>query len=158
MSLATTFEKIAADRARYSCQVQTLGDCKIPSPVHSQEFIRDGERILSNENEALMKRLEESLGHLPTFERAGPHERIFHDPAWTRVGIVTAGGLCPGLNNVIKGLVEGLSLGYGVRPMGFWSMRTRRFREVPPAVILPCTSGTRLSSSDSSSSGVLSSR
>ena len=115
MSLATTFEKIAADRARYSCQVQTLGDCKIPSPVHSQEFIRDGERILSNENEALMKRLEESLGHLPTFERAGPHERIFHDPAWTRVGIVTAGGLCPGLNNVIKGLVEGLSLGYGVK-------------------------------------------
>ena len=115
MSLATTFEKIASDRARYSCQVPTLGDCKIPSPVHSQEFIRDGERILSNENEALMKRLEESLGHLPTFERAGPHERIFHDPAWTRVGIVTAGGLCPGLNNVIKGLVEGLSLGYGVK-------------------------------------------
>ena len=115
MSLATTFEKIASDRARYSCQVSTLGDCKIPSPVHSQEFIGDGERILSNENEALMKRLEESLGHLPTFERAGPHERIFHDPAWTRVGIVTAGGLCPGLNNVIKGLVEGLSLGYGVK-------------------------------------------
>ena len=115
MSLESTFEKIAADRERYSCQVTRLGECKIPTPVRSQEFIRDGERILSNENEALMKRLEESLGHLPTFERAGPHEKIFHDPAWTRVGIVTAGGLCPGLNNVIKGLVEGLCLGYGVK-------------------------------------------
>ena len=108
MSLESTYEKIAADRERYSCQVPQLGACKIPSPVHSQEFISDGERILSNENETLMKRLAESLGHLPTFERAGPHEKIFHDPAWTRVGIVTAGGLCPGLNNVIKGLVEGL--------------------------------------------------
>ena len=98
MSLESTFEKIASDRTRYSCQVETLGDCKIASPVRSQEFIREGERILSNENETLMKRLSESLGHLPTFERAGPHEKIFHDPSWTRVGIVTAGGLCPGLN------------------------------------------------------------
>ena len=115
MSLESTFEKIASDRTRYSCQVETLGECKIDSPVRSQEFIHEGERVLSNENETLMKRLSESLGHLPTFERAGPHEKIFHDPSWTRVGIVTAGGLCPGLNNVIKGLVEGLSLGYGVR-------------------------------------------
>ncbi|MBQ1429426.1 MAG: 6-phosphofructokinase, partial [Kiritimatiellae bacterium] len=52
---------------------------------------------------------------MPTFERAGPLERIFHDPSWTRVGIVTAGGLCPGLNNVIKGLVEILSFDYGVK-------------------------------------------
>ena len=62
-----------------------------------------------------MKRFAEQFGHLPTFERAGPLSKIFHDPAWTRVGIVTAGGLCPGLNNVIKGLVEGLAFGYGVK-------------------------------------------
>ena len=115
MSLATTLDKIAADHERYSCQVQTLGECRLASPVRSLDFIREGERVLSNENESLMKRLAESLGHLPTFERAGPHEKIFHDPSWTRVGIVTAGGLCPGLNNVIKGIVEGLSLDYGVR-------------------------------------------
>ena len=115
MSLATTLDKIAANKEKYSCQVQTLGACKIPSPVRNQEFIREGERILANENESLMKRLAESLGHLPSFERAGPHGKIFHDPAWTRVGIVTAGGLCPGLNTVIKGLVEGLAFGYGVK-------------------------------------------
>ena len=59
--------------------------------------------------------MEKKLGHLPTFERAGPLPKIFHDPNWTRVGIVTAGGLCPGLNNVIKGLVEILSFDYGVK-------------------------------------------
>ena len=115
MSLSTTLEKIAADRERYSCQVQTLGECKLQTPVRNQEFLVDGERILTNENESLMKRLAESLGHLPSFERAGPHRRIFHDPSWTRAGIVTAGGLCPGLNNVIKGLVECLWHAYGVR-------------------------------------------
>ena len=115
MSLATTLDKIAANPEKYSCRVETLGECKIASPVRNQKFIDEGERILSNENEGFMKDREKQLGHLPTFERAGPLPKIFHDPAWTRVGIVTAGGLCPGLNNVIKGLVETLFFGYGVK-------------------------------------------
>jgi len=113
--LESTLDKIAANPARYSCQVNTLGPCGIDSPVRNQEFLAEGERILSNENEALMRRREKQLGHLPSFERAGPHAKIFHDPSWTRVGIVTAGGLCPGLNNVIKGLVETLFFSYGVK-------------------------------------------
>ena len=68
-----------------------------------------------NENCSVIRFLTEKLGSAPSFERAGPHERIFHDPAWTRVAILTAGGLCPGLNNVIKGLVEILSFDYGVK-------------------------------------------
>ena len=115
MSLATTLEKIAADKERYSCRVETLGECKIDSPLVQHQFVREGERIFVTENEFFAKHLEERLGHLPTFERAGAHRKIFHDPSWTRVGIVTAGGLCPGLNNVIKGLVEILTFGYGVK-------------------------------------------
>ena len=115
MSLTTTLDKIAADRERYSCQVETLGECKIDSPLVQHQFVTEGERVFVTESERLAKHLEEKLGHLPTFERAGAHERIFHDPSWTRVGIVTAGGLCPGLNNVIKGLVEILTFGYGVK-------------------------------------------
>ncbi len=113
--MSSTLDKIAANQEEYSCRVETLGECKIDSPVRHHEFIRDGERILVTENESFMKYLEERLGHTPTFERAGPLEKIFHSPAWTRVGIVTAGGLCPGLNNVIKGLVEILTFDYGVK-------------------------------------------
>ena len=94
--------------------VETLGECKITSPVSHHEFIREGARVLISEDEPTVLRLQEKLGALPTFERAGPLPKIFHDPSWTRAGIVTAGGLCPGLNNVIKGLVEILSFDYGV--------------------------------------------
>ena len=110
-----SLEIIAASPEKYSCKVTKLGECKIPSPVHHAEFIDDEERILSTENEQTALDLEKKLGHLPGFERAGAHRKIFHDPSWTRVGIVTAGGLCPGLNNVIKGLVEILTYDYGVK-------------------------------------------
>jgi len=110
-----SLEIIAANPEKYSCSVKRLGECKIPSPVHHAEFVEEGERILSTENEQTAIDLEKKLGHLPGFERAGAHKHIFHDPSWTRVGIVTAGGLCPGLNNVIKGLVEILTYDYGVK-------------------------------------------
>jgi 6-phosphofructokinase 1 len=49
------------------------------------------------------------------FEKAGPREHIYFDPAQVRAAIVTAGGLCPGLNNVIRSIVLQLHYGYGVR-------------------------------------------
>lgn len=113
--MSTTLDKIVANQSEYSCLVETLGECKISSPVRHHEFITEGERILVTENESFLRYLEQRLGHTPTFERAGPLPKIFHDPGWTRVAIVTAGGLCPGLNNVIKGLVEILSYDYGVK-------------------------------------------
>ena len=115
MSLRDTLDKIAANKEKYSCQVETLGECKVDSPLVQNEFVTEGERVFVTESERIAKHLEERLGHLPTFEKAGPHAKIFHDPSWTRVGIVTAGGLCPGLNNVIKGLVEILTFEYGVK-------------------------------------------
>ncbi len=108
-------DKILSDRVKYSCEVKVLGECKIPSPVRHHKYIKDGERIFATENESYAKFAAEHLGHQPTFERAGPKERIFHDPSWTRAAIVTAGGLCPGLNTVIKGLVEILTYDYGVK-------------------------------------------
>jgi 6-phosphofructokinase 1 len=56
----------------------------------------------------------------PSFEPGGPRRRIFFDPSKIRVGIVTCGGLCPGLNDVIRGLVLELTSHYGVqRIVGF---------------------------------------
>jgi 6-phosphofructokinase 1 len=48
------------------------------------------------------------------FEKAGPRKKLFFDPATTRAAIVTCGGLCPGLNNVIRSITRELNFGYGV--------------------------------------------
>ena len=48
------------------------------------------------------------------FELAGPRAKLFFDPKQTRAGIVTCGGLCPGLNNVIRSLFLEMHYGYGV--------------------------------------------
>jgi 6-phosphofructokinase 1 len=50
-----------------------------------------------------------------TIERSGPREKLFHNPAQTIAAVVTCGGLCPGLNDVIRGLVMTLNYSYGVR-------------------------------------------
>ena len=49
------------------------------------------------------------------FEKAGPRQNIFFDPARTRAAIVTCGGLCPGLNNVIQSAFFELHYQYKVR-------------------------------------------
>lgn len=46
--------------------------------------------------------------------RAGPRKTFFFDPKKTKAAILTAGGLCPGLNNVIRELVHTLLKVYGV--------------------------------------------
>lgn len=51
---------------------------------------------------------------LMLFEKAGPRKMLFFDPAGTRAAIVTCGGLCPGLNNVIRSVTRELFRSYGV--------------------------------------------
>lgn len=48
-----------------------------------------------------------------SFERGGPREKLYFDPAHVRAAIVTCGGLCPGINNVIRSIVMQLRHGYG---------------------------------------------
>lgn len=50
-----------------------------------------------------------------SFERAGPREKLFFEPGNCRIGIVTCGGLCPGLNDVIRAIVMVSWYRYGVR-------------------------------------------
>jgi len=52
--------------------------------------------------------------NLILFEKAGPRKKLFFDPKKTRAAIVTCGGLCPGLNNVIRSVTRELIRGYGV--------------------------------------------
>jgi 6-phosphofructokinase 1 len=82
------------------------------SPVY--KFVKDDERILYEVSLESFQKYQEN-GVLPvSFEKAGPKETIYFEPAKTKVAIVTCGGLCPGLNNVIRGLVNQLFYRYGV--------------------------------------------
>ena len=96
-------------------QVQKLGECRIPSPMTGMPFINDDERVLYHSS---ARKIEACLsaGKTPlSFEMAGAREKIYFDPSKLKCGIVTCGGLCPGLNDVIKGIVETLYFDYGVR-------------------------------------------
>jgi len=82
------------------------------SPVY--KFVKDDERILYEVSLESFQKCREN-GVMPvSFEKAGPKETIYFEPAKTKVAIVTCGGLCPGLNNVIRGLVNQLFYRYGV--------------------------------------------
>jgi len=48
-------------------------------------------------------------------EAAGPRQKLYFDPSKVKAAIVTCGGLCPGLNNVIRGLVNSLWNHYKVQ-------------------------------------------
>jgi 6-phosphofructokinase 1 len=93
--------------------VSRLGGCRFPSPMAGVRFVGDDERVL------YPARLEDLRAYAgqdpPAMEVAGPRERLFFDPAKLACGIVTCGGLCPGLNDVVRSIVLSLHHHYGVR-------------------------------------------
>jgi 6-phosphofructokinase 1 len=102
--------------------IPTLGEAKIFSPIKKHNrgkqlnnFISDDDRIIVNlklsEITSMIKKGEDP----PCFEMAGPREKIYFDPSKLRCALVTCGGLCPGLNDIIRSIVLELYYGYGVR-------------------------------------------
>jgi 6-phosphofructokinase 1 len=102
-----------------------LGIASVPSPLRlspkygegTPSFVSDGTRVLIHIeiDEKNPPRCEES------FEKAGPRAQLFFQPHETRVAILTAGGLCPGLNNVIRSAFLELYHNYGVKEV--WGIR-----------------------------------
>jgi 6-phosphofructokinase 1 len=85
---------------------------RVENPVY--KFVDDSERILFDVSLDYFNKCKETGSSPVSFEKAGPRENIFFEPAKTKVGIVTCGGLCPGLNNVIRSLVNELYYRYGI--------------------------------------------
>jgi 6-phosphofructokinase 1 len=108
-------------------QIKTLGPCAVDSPLasgespsgsgsdhfHAAEFVQDSCRVLMDDRLDHIKN--KTIDALPAFELAGPRRNIFFDPKKVRAGVVTCGGICPGLNDVIRGLVMELHYRYGVK-------------------------------------------
>ena len=95
-----------------SFPIARLGQCTIDTPLdRSTPFTADDAQVFYDRG-ARTNFAKNGLLH--AFEKAGPREKLFFDPNWCKAAILTAGGLCPGLNNVIKGLTETLIKVYGV--------------------------------------------
>jgi len=97
-------------------EIETLGPCKIDSPLISlgSHFVEDDERIAVYSHSANLEACEASGASQPMFERAGPRRKLHFDPKKLNCGVVTCGGLCPGLNDVIRTITLGLTVQYGV--------------------------------------------
>ena len=95
--------------------VMSLGECRIPSPMSGVRFVKDDDHVLYHSDIKGIRQYIDLGKDPPHFEEAGPREKIFFDPSNLACGIVTCGGLCPGLNNVIRAVVMSLYHHYGVR-------------------------------------------
>src|SRR5215467_5234614 len=94
--------------------IPVLGAARLPSPL--KHWVDESERIPDTILRTVDARPEDGL----LFELAGAREHLFFDPPETRAGIVTCGGLCPGLNDVIRSLFLELHHAYGVKEvLGF---------------------------------------
>ncbi len=94
--------------------IQALGPRSIPSPLVFSRSSGDAMANYVSDDERIR------TGGAPgsqafIMEKAGPREKLYFNPAHVRAGIVTCGGLCPGLNDVIRALVRCLWNRYGVR-------------------------------------------
>ncbi|GAA4828188.1 ATP-dependent 6-phosphofructokinase [Algivirga pacifica] len=131
--------------------VQTLGDCAITTPLvhtydtpdYSHDFAKDDQRVLFDASVEGFRKAVESGEEPISFEVAGPREKIYFTPANTKAAIVTCGGLCPGLNNVIRSIVMGLYYRYGVQnivgiPYGYQGLNpayNHKFINLDPEVV-----------------------
>ncbi len=77
-------------------------------------FADDSERLLFHSNLGDVEEFLKRGDTPPVFEAAGPREKIYFDPSKLKCGIVTCGGLCPGLNDVIRAIVMSLTYHYRV--------------------------------------------
>ena len=94
--------------------ITILGEPNFPSPKRRtvSDNLRIPEHTIQDPGNPAISELD--------FEIAGPRNLLFFNPEVTKAGIVTCGGLCPGLNNVIRSVFLELYFAYGVKDvLGF---------------------------------------
>ena len=93
--------------------VQQLGECRVSTPMSGVQFVGDDDQVLYHTDPRKIGPYINSGQQPPGFELAGPRSKIYFDPSKLKCGIVTCGGLCPGLNDVIRAIVMSLWYHYG---------------------------------------------
>jgi len=129
-------------------QIDDLDNPGISSPLELStvygdniaNYVKDTDSVIFyHDKNRILERIK-SNKPLLAFEKAGPRQRIYYDPLKTRAGIVTCGGLCPGINNVIRALVMELFYMYKVKTIYGFRYGFRGF--IPkygyePIILLP---------------------
>jgi len=105
---------------KFDFTIEELGTATVPSPIQMSKV--QGDKAANYVTNDRFVRLSSFIipGEQPfveknqVLERAGPRENIYFTPKHVHAGIVTCGGLCPGINDVIRSIVRCLSTRYGV--------------------------------------------
>jgi hypothetical protein len=111
--------------AKPNFTVETLGEAKIPSPITYStvlgdaiaNYVRDDEYVLYD-IEADAERESKAYTAAQLLQKAGPRQQIYFSPGHVHAAIVTCGGLCPGLNDVIRAITRCLWYRVIVKPIG----------------------------------------
>jgi len=116
-------------------EVSKLGESRIPSMMSGVQFVHEEVRVLFDLHQEKIESQIAAGKRLPSFELSGPREKIYFDPSKLKCGIVTCGGICPGLNDVIRAIVLSLFHHYGVQTVfgfryGFEGL-SPKYRHVP---------------------------
>ncbi|HEX8295450.1 MAG TPA: ATP-dependent 6-phosphofructokinase [Chthoniobacteraceae bacterium] len=99
--------------------IKSLGPCSFVSPLRhisgvEVNFRSDEDRVLFDHTLDLDKAPPTNAGTPRSFEAAGAREQLFFNPVKATAAIVTCGGLCPGLNDIIRGIVTQCHYRYGL--------------------------------------------
>ena len=89
---------------KYDFSIDNLGERLIESPLNVSNFTQDKKRLLFNSYLDNYSSRNDPDGQPLSVELAGPRNKIFFDPDRTKAAIVTCGGLCPGINDVIRSI------------------------------------------------------
>ena len=99
----------------YDFFITNLGKRLFKSPLNISNFTQDKKRLLFNTYLDNYLSCTDKEGQPLSVELAGPRDKIFFDPSQTKAAIVTCGGLCQGINDVIRSLTMTLFHRYGVK-------------------------------------------
>ena len=124
--------------------VKSFGKAKLQSPLSNIEnlelkktyYIRDSKDRIRFDTLVNINKEPDTV----SFEKAGPRSKIYYAPSRTKAGIITCGGLCPGLNDVIRSIVKELEIWYKVKKV--WGFRfgyqgLAQNPEHPPIILSP---------------------
>ncbi|MBN1865199.1 MAG: ATP-dependent 6-phosphofructokinase [Victivallales bacterium] len=99
--------------------VKTLGAQRFESPVFKRKHYQALKRYVGSQNTHILADISVMPGGTPAvdvlFEKSVIPEKIFFDPSKTRVAIVSCGGICPGINDVIRSIVLAMYYWYEVK-------------------------------------------